>query len=581
LQRALEALRIIGCTLLGALFLRGIHHLGQTYFHGFPVEYGFSVNLFGPLEGIFLFLYALLGGAAVLFFSMALRDHLPGWVEKLQRVEVNPTLLVALISALVLMAAVWIRFNVLHEAPMTDDEHAFTFGAQILETGQLSLPGYRHELRPFLANQFVMMGDSIYTQYFPGFMALLALAMKLGVPWLLNPLMGALGVVGTFLLGRELSGSKWIGVGAGFMLLLSPTYLFTSAMLFSHPVALTFTVFGLWMLTRARASGSWSHAGIGAMLLGVALFTRPLTTMVLSLVGAAMLLSGPISDRKKLQCLGTAALVGLVFVAGLAAYNGALTGDPFRSGYDVNREVNGVERFKFTFEQFTSGEFLELLVFPFIRYNFWLLGWPCSLFLLFFVPPGELRRFALAGVIGVWLAHLPWTAVGVNLTGAVHYYEALPLLAILCAAGWAALLERKKSAENGMLNAVVFSSIFVSLVLFYPWAAGNLGQLAERNNGPYVATENIEKPAIIFTGKTLLDNELRLHRFTTWTFFRRNNDPELTNDVLWFNDLGPDNRIAMAIFSDRHFYRLVSSDEEDGTQNFAAAPIEYLAISAR
>ncbi|MBW2390784.1 MAG: hypothetical protein JRG89_20465, partial [Deltaproteobacteria bacterium] len=63
--------------------------------------------------------------------------------------------------------------------------------------------------------------------------------------------------------------------------------------------------------------------------------------------------------------------------------------------------------------------------------------------------------------------------------------------------------------------------------------------------------------------------------------FRRNNDPELTNDVLWFNDLGPDNRIAMAIFSDRHFYRLISADEEDGTQNFAAAPIEYLAISAR
>jgi hypothetical protein len=556
------------------LFLAALWWIGDNYFRGYQVEYGYHLTLFGPVEAFFLLLYALLGLGAAAVFSAALRERLAAVYDKLAGAELNPGRLVVVLCLAVFALTLMLRFLVVLEAPLTDDENAYMLGARIIAGGQLTLPGYPSELRPFLLNQFVVMGDSVFTQYFPGFMIVLALPAELGVEFLVNPILNALAILATYVLGRDISGSSRIGLCAALLLALSPEFLFTGATLLSHPLALAAGVGGLALVWRARRDNRPLPAILGAALIGVMLLTRPLTAVPVGAVGAAMLLTAPGPLATRLRVVISAAATGLAFVGLLLAYNYLVTGSPLQTPYAAFREFADYDKFAFDWGQLLSGRALELLVFPMLRFNFWLFGWPCSLFLLLFVPRGETRIFLGSAVLGIWLLHLTWPSVGVNLTGAAHYHEALPMLAVLSAVGLAHLIRQRSDTVRGLAVSAVFCSVVIALAIFYPWVARNLSRTAEANDLPYrVAESQAETPAVVFTGMLIHEKDRRGRAYNTWAYYRRNNRVDLDDPIVWLNDRGEENVVAMRHFPNRRYYRLLSALTEDGQSTYALKEI--------
>jgi len=539
---------------MGLAFLAAIPYIGNLYFAGNEVKYGTAMNIFGKNEGGFFLLYALFGMVALICFSMASGDFIPRtWKRlKVKIGGVRPGRVVVILAAAVFIAALLIRLLVVQQAPMTDDENAYLFGARIMLKGQLYLEGYPPELRPFLGNQFVVMGDRVYTQYCPGFILLLAVALKLGLVPILNPLMGALGIIGTFLLVKEVSKSPWMGLGAAVLLTLSPTYIFTCSLLFANPSALVFGVFGLLHIYRAAGEAKFSSLALGVGLMGFMFLIRPLSTAILGLLGLFVILAASQPIRKKLKMILLAGLIGAFFILLLLGYFALLTGDPLKTTYAAYDESVGKTQPALGFRHFFSGNFLNLLTIPFLRYNFWLLGWPFSLILIFALPRGKIRRYLFPAVLGIWLVHLMWKVVGVNITGAVHYFEMIPMLIACVAAAIARLLARREGfMVAGTMNFVVFSTL-MALTIYFPWVTHNLDQLAEENLRPYRLEARVEKPAVILT------KPFRSYRRNvSWTFYRVNNDIELENDILWLNRVEDEDYTVLAeYFPGRHFYVL-------------------------
>ena len=133
------------------------------------------------------------------------------------------------------------------------------------------------------------------------------------------------------------------------------------------------------------------------------------------------------------------------------------------------------------------------------------------------------------------------------------------MLAILSAAGALALLRHEDRARSDFAFNVMLFSTVVSLAVFYPWATGNLNRLARYNAAPYFVVESrVQPPAIVFGTYARNFFDMQRRQSGTWTHFRKNNSVDLDDDVLWFNDLGRQNVVAMRQFPNRRYYRLVS-----------------------
>lgn len=540
--------------LLACMLIVSLYHIGSVYINNYAVEYGFHLNMFGPSEGAFYLLYGSLGFFSVLFLS-AIRWP-TDWFSRLslEAANINFPRMALILSVATTVFVIVIRFLILQCAPMTDDEHAYLFHAHILKSFKLFYAGYETEIRPFLTNQFLMMGDKAYSQYYPGFPFVLSLGMRLGIVDFINPVLAGMGIYITYLLGSRIGKSAWIGIIGALFLAISPSYLFTSSMLLSHTLTVVLGGIAFILLFRAKDTGSVLTVVFSTILFGGLLFTRPLSGVICGLVGFVSIVSSSLCKRMKLKLLfwiiTVALLIGVLFLL----YNNLLTGDPLTTTIKSVAEHRGMNRFRFHSSFLHSGSWADLLAFPLLRFNFWAFGWPLSLIFLFLVPKGEIRMLGYLIIFAFWLSHLPWPSVGVNLSGAAHYFETLPWIALLTASSVVHCVRYSNSTIKKVCVSFILFSTIVSIVVFFPWASQNLGKLAERNLKPYVAEKYAEPPAIIFV-RSLYRGKVNPSRINTWTYFRKNNTLELTDDILWFNDLGKEkNRIAMERFPNRHYY---------------------------
>ncbi len=558
--------------LMGLGFLYSIGHIGRSYFSAFSIEYGFDVNSFGPFEGAFYLLYGLTAFMAVLFIALAVKEPLYSAWMKINWSAIRFDRLAAILSLAVMANVVLLRLLVIMEAPMTDDENAYLFSAWLLQSFKLYWEGYPGELIPFLCNQFLIVGDMAFSQYYPGFPALLALGLSLGSVNLVNPILAGLGVLITYYLVREISESKSTAFIAALLLSLSPSYLFNSATLLPHTASLVFASFFVLMVFKSVQHFRLSYSMMAGVAWGLLLFTRPLTAALFGMVGALMLLGNLRTIKRRVKPIAATAVIAVIFCLLFLAYNQLLTGGYFKTTYKAFVEFS---RFKiyFSTDQFTSGGWANLLIFPLLRMNFWTFGWAFSFIFIFFCPAGYLRRLGLGVTLGLWLVHLPWPSVGVNLAGAAHYFEVLPFVAMLTAAGLVNLFKRGDRLISELALSFSILSVLVALGIFYPWAARNLNDLAATNLAPYQAELNAQKPAIIFSSLVLPKRNDKFQKANTWTFFRKNNHPDLSDDILWLNDLKAMNLTAMRLFPDRHAYRLQTVTGKSGKIAFVLEEI--------
>lgn len=232
---------------------------------------------------------------------------------------------------LVLAAAVWVvaisallAVTTYERHPHVPDEVSYLYQARILASGRLTLPAppvpEAFELYLFEAD-----AGRWYATTTAGWPALLSIGVRAGAPWLVNPLLGGLGILLAFWLLRPLVGASDARLAA-LLLALSPWYVFTSMSLMTHASTLTAALAAGVALDRARRTHRWRWLLAAGAACGLVGLIRPVDGVVVAGLLAVATLALGLGWARLAVLAGATAAVGSI----LLLYNAHFTGDPLK-----------------------------------------------------------------------------------------------------------------------------------------------------------------------------------------------------------------------------------------------------------
>jgi hypothetical protein len=445
--------------------------------------------------------------------------------------------------------AILIGKFVFYDFPYSGDEWSYVLQAEIFSQGHLHVNSPAH---PRFFDVWGMVNDGkFYAWAPPGWPFLLGVGILLQVPWLVNPLVGALTLLSVYYLGRLVYNAS-VALLAVFFMLLSPFFLLHSASYFAHSTSLLFITLFVWFCARGierKTNGAFLWAGLcGSM----SFLIRPFDQMaVFCPLGAYFLLRtlrGAMAVRQ-LVWFGMGHCVGVFLLFG---YNLLQTGHWLTMGYHVGY---GQPLFDLYLpgRDFFAEYILHLLTwaFPFmpilaLLYSVWLgRGWAKSaseqrwdaLFLLVF----------LSNILGY--AFVPfhyWAGYGPR-----YYYASFFALALLGARGAMALLDRPKRrwpAGEGIGLATAALGICSALSLLWMLPV----KLADAHRS-ILARQALYR----MIDRTQLDNAIVFIRyvggdFQPWNLTR--NPPDFQGKVLYVHDLERLNHLLIGHYPGRKFF---------------------------
>lgn len=248
---------------------------------------------------------------------------------------------IGLLLLLLLAATVaYLHFTI--QVVRWNDPTAYVYaGMRIAETGR---PTYSNSLNVSIGPYFTLHGfmvqpqpgsTTFYLTHAVGLPLVLAAAIRLAgtanAALSIVPLLGVLGLVFLFALGRLLFG-RWVGLLAAGLLAFTPGYWFYSTETWSDVPAAVFLLAGTALTIYAARRNSLLWGVVGGVGLGYACLIRyPSVLAILPL--ALYLLLWARGQRKPWRAwAGTLVALG-VFGSVILLYNAAVYGGPFRSGY--------------------------------------------------------------------------------------------------------------------------------------------------------------------------------------------------------------------------------------------------------
>jgi hypothetical protein len=243
-----------------------------------------------------------------------------------------------LISCLAVLAAFIVTDRVFERMAHIEDEMAYVWQAQAISHGYLTLPSPPFP-KSFLVPFVVDYNGQRFGKYPIGWPVILALGERLGIPYLINPILAGLGVWLTYLLGKRLFGETVALLAAG-LTATSPFFLLNSGSLLNHPLGLVLTIlFTLsWLdaFHNSEFSPRWLPALAAGATLGLLALTRPLTAVCVALPftipGLILLVRGDRNTRRNLILFGVTAL-GISLL--LFVWQYAVTGSPTLNPYTL------------------------------------------------------------------------------------------------------------------------------------------------------------------------------------------------------------------------------------------------------
>ena len=348
------------------------------------------------------------------------------------------------------LAASWyVAVALFDRTPHILDAIGYLFQAKMYAAGMLTAP------QPPLPEAFaipfsVLHQGHWFVQYPPGTALLLALGLLAGLPWLVQPLLGAAAVVLIVLTARRQYGSGTALLVLG-LLVTSPFLLLNASAFLSHVPALCFASVALYAGVRYAERPAICWAALTTTGLGSALLTREIVVVPYGVVIATIGLArgGPLRGRAiVLDALVAAAIFG-ASVGLYLGYNAAVTGDPFLlprhlfNGADVLGFGPGIG----FYGEHTVASGLVNVEQQLVSLGFYLAGWPFGFslavmllpFLLRDRDPWDAMYLALMGVfVGIYVAEFYH---GIAF-GPRYLFEALPSFVILAARGLIVLARR-------------------------------------------------------------------------------------------------------------------------------------------
>lgn len=317
---------------------------------------------------------------------------------------------------------------ILHHFPNSGDEYAYLYQASTLAEGRLwnAAPPFSDA---FTLNYIVFDGPRAFSSFPVGWPLAIAAAMAAGVPaWLVNPLLGAITLALTWMLGTRLYGPR-VGVLAVIVFGISPFFLFNGASYFSHTFCGVLVLGAAYLASRTDRTPVWVPLGVG-FLLGWAVLARYLTGVVCAVPIVLWLLrtsnlvtaSGRASVWRQLSLV---AIGGLPWVGVLAWYNTMFTGTPWQlTTLPLTRAL-----------WFRSGWYyrsLDMLSTHLQRYATWTPTMLVPLYIYYLrTAPRELRRGWLDWMpVCMVVALYGYVERGGNQYGPRFHYEVFPFLVL-------------------------------------------------------------------------------------------------------------------------------------------------------
>ena len=180
-----------------------------------------------------------------------------------------------LLSMLVLHCIIFslmISLLIFQDSVLSSDEWSYLIQAQIFSQGRLGVPSPMH--REFFDFVHIVNNGRYYSKYPPGWPFLLAIGVFLGMPRIVNPLLGA----GTLLLihamGKKLYTPQIALLGSLFAL-GSPYFLFNTASYFAHTASLFFVVLLLFLLMQGWKERSSLYFFLAGLSGSASFLVRP------------------------------------------------------------------------------------------------------------------------------------------------------------------------------------------------------------------------------------------------------------------------------------------------------------------
>jgi len=396
--------------------------------------------------------------------------------------------LVAPIAAvLVLIVSVAYALLSFGGAPHLEDEVAYLFQARTFAEGALwTAPPPVAARKAFDFYLLNVEGNRWFSVTMPGWPIVLSLGVKIGAPWLVNPVLAGVSVLAAHALVLRLSN---LGVAnlTAILMATSPWLQEIGGSLMPHAVTLAaLLVAGLAIANAkaARLSVALALSFAAGCLMGLTLLVRPQEGLVLGVLAGLWILWGrPVS--KSLPSAGAYAVGCLLIGTLLLVWNVAMTGDPMslvQSEYLDRAWVGGSNRFGFgpdigpperwgALDVFWPGHSpLEAIInaqHSLSELSFEMYGWAIGSLGLVFLA---LKWNGWRGLVGVMIvviaitiaAHLLYWHTAGYYVGPRYWFMLFAPVAILSAIGAENLIRRLSGKGDG---AQRFGAVVVVLIL--------------------------------------------------------------------------------------------------------------------
>ncbi len=464
---------------------------------------------------------------------------------------------VASMSMLGLLAASAIGLLVLQNFPNSGDEWCYLLQAEMFIQGRLSVPSPPH--REFFHTGWMINNGKFYTHHPPGWPLVLATGVWAGVPWLVNPLLGALTLLVVYALGKRMYQQR-VATIALLCTLGSPFFLVHSASYWPHSSSLLFLSLSLLGFVAGLSNRSLYSPVLGGLSGSLSFFIRPLEQVILLLACGMFCLLPAQRQQHGLRAGSVFCLTHLLGVLLLLGYHTLQHGHPLVTGYEVSYGAQGAANMRFTFPtwHYIDDYFFDLVWWtvpgmPLVAVGYLLtrLRQP--------QPDTQGRHWdVLLVLICAWfmimyamVVYPPWVGYGPR-----YYYSGFFAVALLTARGVEAFLasmSRRLPARQRRMSLTIGGGAFLlAFVVMWVWHLHNestrvQGRMAFQR---LIAAQAVHH-AVVFIATQSADFEpLDLTR----------NRLDFQGDVIYALDRGEDNQGLMAHYPGRRSW-LYAYDE--------------------
>lgn len=519
-------------------------------------------------------LSVLAGACGLLLLTASVGDHLSDSIVNLwRRVATRTTSLTAARFLLLLFAfsmtlnllATWLLFD---GTPHVQDGIDHLFGARLLAQGRLTAPAPPHQLAFFFPH-LVVHHFEWFPQYPPGWTALLSVGVLASVPWLVNPLLGALVSLAFCALGSAMWGPSR-GRAVGLVSALCPFLVVLHASHMSHTSALLACVAAVWQWVRYKKGAGTGAGVLAGLLLGGAFLIRPFDAVLVGLgIGSDLIMSLLVTSKS----LRRTALSGLAIVCGFAGpmalfllYHRAVAGSWFVTGYELYFQQGLLAHFVTGPQEIP---FVAALSTNVLKMSSWMaalnkilaqLPLPALVLLLPALGVTRKNRALLWGIPLATIGIMTFYWYGELCYGPRLLTPALVGLIPLTAAG----IARLPAWLEAIAGKAVARHLPVFLALAVVWgAAAQLPRSMQTYSDNYWGTvpdlpqlTEICKlqEAVVFVNSdhaSLLFSPARLNKHNLYNAFFIQNSPLLDSPVIWARDLGPENEHVIRVYPNR------------------------------